>query len=166
MIGSAFGMYIMSIVGAVVLMTVADIILPEGQTAKYTKSALSIFLVLIIISPISKIMSGEVDIGSIFKSESVQADYSFTQNLNRIKADSLEKGLEKHLEKNGYKNVKANILYTESAEGITVDFVHIDLTNVVFIKETEHINIIYEVTNISSEYCVVQKERVFTYGAS
>jgi Stage III sporulation protein AF (Spore_III_AF). len=92
--GSGFGLYILSIAGAVVLMTFADIIMPEGQTAKYIKSTLSIFLVLIILSPIADFFSGGVDLSGFSANSTVQTDYGFINKLNARKAEALE-------EKNG-----------------------------------------------------------------
>lgn len=163
--GSGFGLYVLSIVGAVVLMTVADIIMPDGETAKYIKSTLSIFLVLIIITPIANFLSGSTDLSGFLINEKVQTDYSFINKLNEKKADALEEKTENYLKQKGYTNVGVNILYTGSTEGIEIDYVHLDLINLVFNSNDEHINIIDNIVEYVSVYLNVTKENIYTYGA-
>lgn len=165
MISGSFGMYIMSVVGAVVLATVAEVLMPEGKTAKYVKSAVSIFLVLIIISPISKMLSGEVSFKDIFGSEITTVDYRIISKINESKADALEDNTEKHLKSCGYENINVNILYTGGKEGIKVDYVHIDFTKFEFKESGAHIHIIDNIVDIVSVYLGVAKENIYTYGA-
>lgn len=44
--------WIMGIVGVIALATLADILLPEGETAKYIKGFLAVFVVAAIVAPI------------------------------------------------------------------------------------------------------------------
>lgn len=165
MISGTFGTYILSIVGAVVLATVAEVLMPEGKTAKYVKNTLSIFLVLIIISPISKMIAGDIVIKDIFSSEVIQTDYSFISKLNEKKAQTLENNTERHLNLNGYSNTSIKILYTGNEKGIKIDYVHIDLTKFEFNGEGPHIHIIDNIKNLVSVYLGISKEYIYTYGA-
>jgi len=155
----------MSVVGAVVLTTVAEILMPEGKTAKYVKNTLSIFLVLIIISPISKIMTGEINFNNFFNSESYQTDYSFISKLNEKKVTAIEEDTENYLKSNGYENITVNILYTGTAEGVNIDYVHLDLTKFEFKDNTVHIYIIDNIIDTVTIYLGIAKENIYRYGA-
>lgn len=166
MITGSFGVYILSIVGAVVLTSVADIIMPEGKTSKYVKNALSIFLVLIIISPISQMLSGGVNFDNFFETDNIQTDYSFILKLNEQKAEALEQNTKSHLKQAGYENITVNILYTGNTEGIKVDYVHLDLTKFEFNANDEHIHIIDNIIKCVSVFLNISKEKIYTYGTN
>lgn len=166
MTGGSFGVYILSIAGAVVIMTVADIIMPEGQTSKYLKSILSLFLVLIIISPLPDMLKKGADINSYFTENAFESDYtSFITSLNAKKAAAVEEKTEKYLEGLGYKGIEVRLVYTGNTEGINIDYVHLDLTNLVFNNNGEHINIIDNIVEYVSVYLGAAKENIYTYGA-
>ena len=44
--------YIIGILGIVIISVLVEIILPSGQTAKYIKSLLSVFVVFVLVNPI------------------------------------------------------------------------------------------------------------------
>lgn len=166
MITGSFGLYIMSVVGAVILSTIAEIIMPEGKTAKYVKNTLSIFLVMIIISPISQLLTGDINFNDFFKNESIETNYSFILKLNEKKAEALEKDTQNYLQQNDYDNITVNILYTGNEEGIKIDFVHLDLTKFEFKENDLHIHIIDNIIDLVSRYLNIAKENIYTYGAN
>ncbi|NLK18080.1 MAG: hypothetical protein GX304_06170 [Clostridiales bacterium] len=162
---NAFGTYVFSIAGAVVLTTIADLLMPEGKNSKHVKNALSIFLALIIISPLAKVASGEIKISDLFDGTAIEVDYSFISKLNERKVRSLEQSLERHLAEKGYPSIKVRILYTDNKEGINMDYAHIDLTSFEFNTGEPHIHIIDEIVGIASAYLKLPRERIYTYGA-
>lgn len=164
MIGGDFGVYILTITGAVVIIAVSEILMPEGKTAKYVKSALSVFLVFIIISPIANFFNKGIDYKDIFKQDVLQSDYTFTAKLNEQRAKAMEKSAQKYLEQKGYENILVKVLYSGSKEGIEVDFIHLDLTYFEFNGDSQHIYIIDNIIDLTAEYFNVSKERVYTYG--
>lgn len=166
MITGGFGTYILSITGVVILLSIADIIVPKGKTAKYIKSAMSILLILIIITPISKIKSGELGIGGIFDSDTSYTEVNFSNNLNRMKIEQMEKTTSAYLTTKGYKNITIKILYSIINNEIIIDFVHIDFTKFVSSGSGEHIQTIQKIIAYVAEYLNVPIERVFTYGAN
>lgn len=161
-----FGTYVFSIAGAVVLITIADLIMPEGKSSKHVKSALSIFVALIILSPLAKIAAGEVRLTDLFDSEAVEVDYSFISRLNEKKVRALEDDLEKRLSAEGYPGIKIRILYTDNKEGINMEYAHVDLTSFEFNSGQPHIHIIDNIVGIVGAYLDLPKERIYTYGAN
>lgn len=55
-----FSAWILSIVGVAAITLIVDILLPEGETAKYIKSVFGILTVFIIAMPLPGILGGEV----------------------------------------------------------------------------------------------------------
>jgi hypothetical protein len=164
MISGAFGLYIMSVAGAVVIAAVAEIIMPEGKTAKYVKSALSVFLVFIIISPLSQMFLQGISFDNLFSSDVLQTDYSFIAGINESKAKALEKSAANYLKQKGYENISVNVLYTGDKEGIKVIGVNIDLTKFEFKDGDRHIHIIDNIIGLVSVYLNVAKENIYIYG--
>ena len=58
--------WIMGIVGVIALATLADILLPEGETAKYIKGFLAVFVVAAIVAPIPFFLDSETAGGEFF----------------------------------------------------------------------------------------------------
>ena len=66
--------YILAMLGIVVISVLVEIILPSGQTSKYIKSILAVFIVYIIVNPIITFLKSDFASSSIsiaFHSSSV-----------------------------------------------------------------------------------------------
>lgn len=64
--GDNMTVYILSIVGVVFLEAILDQILPEGKLSTIIRSVFAIFLLYIILKPISLISTNSFDIGQLF----------------------------------------------------------------------------------------------------
>ena len=80
--------WILSVVGTVLTVTLAEVMLPEGQTAKFIKGVISLAIIYVVIAPIPALLSSKIDINSFFdfSSSSYESDASF---IGIIKADCL-----------------------------------------------------------------------------
>lgn len=98
-----FSAWILSIVGVAAITLIVDILLPEGETAKYIKSVFGILTVFIIAMPLPVILGGEVDFSAVFEeSGAVSVDYEFVDQLNEMRIRNMETSIEEYLKKEGY----------------------------------------------------------------
>ena len=98
-----FSAWILSIVGVAAITLIVDILLPEGETAKYIKSVFGILTVFIIPMPLPGILGGEVDFSAVFEeSGAVSVDYEFVDQLNEMRIRNMETSIEEYLKKEGY----------------------------------------------------------------
>ncbi len=99
--------YILSILGVVVVGILVDVIIPSGKMNKFIKSVYSIFVVLIIISPIIKLFNKHKDFNFNYN------DYTISQPLlNYINKQKLT----------AYKNDIISALNNEGLTGVDLEF--------------------------------------------
>lgn len=110
------------IILAVILATIIEIILPEGNNKKYVKTIIGIYMLFVIIYPIiSKISGNKLNVESIVNSASATMDeYQINNNITletdayveKIYQDKMEKDIKERLKEKGY-NVNSLNLYLE-----------------------------------------------------
>ena len=95
--------WILSIVGMVLTVTLTEIMLPEGQTAKYIKGVISLMVVYVVIAPIPALLSSKIDINSFFdfSSGSYESDQAFIEIIKEDKQSVLGKELTAYLKGEG-----------------------------------------------------------------
>ena len=64
---SAFSSWLLSVVGVVILGVLIDVVLPEGNVNKYIKAVFAFVIILVIISPLTKIDSVDVSLENLIK---------------------------------------------------------------------------------------------------
>lgn len=109
--------WILSIVGMVLTVTLTEIMLPEGQTAKYIKGLISLMVVYVVLIPVPHLLNANLDINSFFNfsSERYQIDSAFIQIIKEDKQSALEKGLEEVFRAEGL-NASAGVILGEEDE--------------------------------------------------
>ncbi len=109
--------WILSIVGMVLTVTLTEIMLPEGQTAKYIKGLISLMVVYVVLIPVPHLLNANLDINSFFNfsSERYQIDSAFIQIIKEDKQSALEKGLEDVFRAEGL-NASAGVILGEEDE--------------------------------------------------
>lgn len=102
--------WIMGIVGVIALATLADILLPEGETAKYIKGFLAVFVVAAIVAPIPLFFSGEWDLEQVIRQNDIVADEELLDKLEEITGEQAAINGERYV----IPENSANIYITES----------------------------------------------------
>ena len=85
--------WILSVVGTVLTVTLAEVMLPEGQTAKFIKGVISLAIIYVVIAPIPALLSSKIDINSFFdfSSSSYESDASFIGIIKEDKQSALSR---------------------------------------------------------------------------
>ena len=119
-----------SIVGAICLTAMVDVIMSDGETKKYTKSILSIIVFAVVISPIFTLMNRDISFESMFNTndKEITLNAEYLSDINKKKIDDNENLIEKTFEEMGYSGVIVNINYYEENYAVTITSVVVSNT--------------------------------------
>lgn len=150
---SEFSVYIMSVVGAVCLSSLSDIILPDGETKKYVKGVLALIVFAIMITPVPKLVNQEFSLSDFVYEE--QSDASSSSSINDVvRAEKIytqkEELAVKLLEANGYSDVTVTILLSYEKKLPTADKVIVTLNLNGISQKNENIDIMSNVAEITA----------------
>ena len=160
-----FNSWVQGIVVAVIITIIIEMILPEGNSKKYIKIVLGIYVVFSIISPIiGKITGGNFEVSSIINMDKYakelgtyeeiakerNVEYKNNKNIKQIYVSKLEEDIKTKLKNKGFntKKVELNIKDDESYEIKDIK-IYIDSENNSNSKESENristVNIVNEI---------------------
>lgn len=124
---SSISAWLLSIAGVILLSVLAELVLPEGQMNKYTKTIFSFVILLVIIMPLPKLFGKDFNINKFFKNDEniLQEDYLYQINLDKLTA--LNNDLSRDLEAAGLRNVSIAINANILAESLEIFDVFVDL---------------------------------------
>ena len=130
--------WILSIVGMVFTVTLTEVMLPEGQTAKYIKGIISLMIVYVVIAPIPALLQSKIDINSFFDFSvtSYESDKSFIELIKEDKQSALEEELNAVYQKSGLVSSFAIIVMDKES----------DVRRVILTSPTEELNDAYQLT--------------------
>ena len=140
--------WILSITGVTILSVLVDLIMPNGQTAKYIKNVFAFMMILVIISPLPSLLKGNFDIGDIFQIEEIVIQEDFVYQVNRDKLTALEDSINKTLEEEGLKNVIVTINADIFQIEMQIKEINVDLSDLVIDGNSGHIDIEKAITDI------------------
>ncbi len=90
----------MSIVGVICLGILLEIVLPEGQTAKYVKGAFSLLVVFVIAMPLPNLLGKDWKLE--FDGSAFEVDKDFIDSTHAMYSESVAGTVKKYLAENGY----------------------------------------------------------------
>ena len=104
--------WILSIVGTVLTITLAEVMLPEGQTAKFIKGVISLMIIYVVIAPIPALLRSKIDINSFFdfSSASYESDQAFIEIIKEDKQSALSNELNAAFEERGLTSASVIVL--------------------------------------------------------
>ena len=137
---SGFSVWVLSIAGICVLSVLVELILPDGQTRKYIKAIFSFFVIIVIVSPLPKLVKNGVDIDSIIAGDNIGIQEDFIYQLNRNKLDSISLNIENELKEQGIDGVKILLSANIFSSKLEIEAVFVDLFELVIPDDKQHIN--------------------------
>ena len=153
--------YLLSIIGVVVLGVMVDLVLPSGQMNKYIKSIFGIFTILVIISPVPKLINQNFDLSQLFYNQTTATiDKDFLEVTNKKIVQQLEVSIEKNCENSGYFNVKCEIESILEDNKLVIKKVYLNLQNLVISQDRVHINKYTEIVQAVTKIVNVEKEQI------
>ena len=137
---SWFSSWAKGIILAVIIVTILEMILPEGKNKKYIKVVMGVYIMFSIVSPIiSKITNSEMDLDiskyeNILGTGSVQASSDLNtinnQNIENIYLNSIKTNVKEELERKGYECEAVDITANINVEKQEAEIYKIDITGV------------------------------------
>ena len=155
---SAFAAWGLTVLGLAIVTTVAEMLLPQGKTRKVIRSVFATVAVLVIITPIPKLLKSGVDFD--FDYENIETDDKYMEYISGIKRDLVLDTAYKYLKEKGLAGVcKLDVqLDGWSVKSVTVEFLKTGIT-----ENGAHINK-SEIIGLIADYFGIGEEAVMTYG--
>lgn len=152
--------WILSVLSAVLIISVASLLLPEGKMAKFIRPFISVAVIIVIISPVAD-LNGFFN-GSVFESDiAIETDVNFLRKTALSKIDLYSDNCVKIAEKNGIKGSTVLIEYNVDEDGaLLILGAEINLKNAVISGEKEHIVILQRLKKDISEYLRIDETGV------
>lgn len=161
-----FSQWILSILGVVLVGFIAELFLSETRTGKFVRTVCATVTVLIIVSPLPMLLSGNISFDGNFDIENgYEIDGKYIDFINNKKLEIMSKNLRIVLKNEGIDNADVDILGEwDSAGEITLKQVKINLSKSVIDEKLQHINK-YELTKEKvTKYLKIETEKVVVYG--
>lgn len=103
-----------TIVAAVILITIIEMMLPTGNMKKYVKFFCGLVLMLVIVSPMINMLNNDINIEKLIEENQIQVaniEYEFNEeHIYNSYNENLKMDIIKRLEENGYKVLKIEIV--------------------------------------------------------
>ena len=149
------GEWLVGIVGVISLGLLLEILLPDGQTSKYVRGAFSLLVILVVISPIPKLLGGEytLDLASV----NYDIDLDFVKQTSSQYTCNLEDDLEKILKEQGIESVVEIVIKEGSVKDVDFVMIKIFLSRIDENQENTFINVSKDTV---SKYLSIDKNNV------
>ncbi len=155
--------WIMSITGVICLSVLVELILPNGQMHKYIKGIFSFIILLVIISPIPKLLKKDFDYSNMFGYNEIQVQEEYLYQINLDKVSAMQENINNDILSYGYMNVDARIDSDIFASTISIKAVYVDLSLLSISENAVHKNIIdikKDMLKIVTTHINIENERV------
>ncbi len=106
---------------AVIIVTILEMLLPEGKNKKYIKTIMGVYILFTVISPIVRATSGKnIDINSIVETQNTMMEYSnisiqTSSSIENVYLANIKKDISSKIEQRGFKVIDMN-LKTENTD--------------------------------------------------
>ncbi|MBQ2864862.1 MAG: stage III sporulation protein AF [Clostridia bacterium] len=119
--------WLLNIVGIVFIGVILDVVLPDGKTNQFIKHVFSVFMLFVVVSPVSNWVSSAFNVE--VSSGVTDSNFLYVTNLEKINA--LEKDIVSEIESGGISNVSVIINGNVFEEVLTINSVYVDVSNAV-----------------------------------
>lgn len=131
-----------SVIGAVVLSVLSEILIAEGETKKYVKGIIAVIAVAVIFSGITSLFKGGFDINSVFQNINSAETYIDERYLGEFEESLGEERKERFLSALSAEGIHgAEVFYVldRSVDTFCFDTVYISTNNLVIDEQAENI---------------------------
>lgn len=147
------GAWIISIVGVICLGILLEIVLPEGQTAKYVKGAFSLLIVFVIAAPLPNLLSKDWKLN--LDSPQFNIDEDYINSTYALYAEGIKNDAERALILEGYD--ADVVIQTKKDSPLSVESVVVTVKN---FKPSVLDSVTEDVKRILSERFKCDKSRI------
>lgn len=157
--------WIISIVCAVVLSVIFDLLLTEGETKKYIKGIMSAIVIVVIIAPLPGVLKNDINISEVYQEgEGVRQDSDLLFRLYTAQYDGKERQIESYIEDKGISGCSVSINFSYDASSTEIISVIVSAQNAVISEKGKNININEVIVEAVQRAVGVREERIMIYG--
>ena len=153
--------WIVSVVCAVLLGVLVEVVLPSGRLSKLLKIVVSLLVMIVIVSPIKDVDLKNFGIENFFGG--LKIDQNFVDERNKDEVENIQNQIVENLSKNGYFKVAIKIEGSFESDGLKIKAVVVDLENLVLKDESLNINKYTNISEIIKSVVNVENEKVIFY---
>ncbi len=161
---SSVSAWILSIAGIISLSVVVELILPEGSLNKYIRSVFSFIVVLVIIAPLPKLVSGKAfDFDNLNYSETYEIDDNYIYQNNIYKTQAIQDTIMSQIKQSGYEGVEVSVSSNNFSKEFKIKAIYVEMKNLVILDKAKHKNILdiqEELLSIILRNAAVKEEEV------
>lgn len=157
---SSFSSWILSIACISVASVLVDLVLPEGKSSVIIKSVFSYAIILVIVSPIPKLLKSESGFSGDIYYQDMEIQEEFIYQINKNKIDKLKSQIENDLIEQEIEGVEIAISADIFELSMKIDAVYVDFFDLVINENNEHIDIKKAVINTVQKYILIGKESI------
>ena len=138
--------WILSIVGSIVLSTLIDVMLTDGETKKYVKGICSLIVFSIILAPLPNIISNDSYVGIEFENNSTETSVNvdFLYDFERRRAESIKNLCIVELKEKGIDKVEIVPVVSYLNNSVEITEIQVNAINLVITTDLDNIDIISE----------------------
>lgn len=160
---SAVGAWILSILGVVIIGVIIDLVLPNGRMNKYIRSVFSTVTVLIIIFPLPNLLKNGCNTSDFIYNDTVILQENYIEYTAQMKKRALLRGLVSALQEDGI-SVREIELEGDFTQVVPIiEKVSINLSQVVIVGQSEHINKYKLIQSKVSAYLAIDEDIIRIY---
>jgi len=158
--------WLISVAATALLTVLLELLLSEGSTKKYIQGIVRVGLVLVMITPVFKLLSGGVNLESMFEVSAPAGEersVGFNEYVSSARYREAEGTIQKKITQAGIygSTVSINIYYQQGSTGI--NFVTVDLNNAVITRDGLN-NIDNVVRQTVKSVLEIEEEKILIYG--
>ena len=150
--------YLLSILGIVIAGVLIDIIMPNGQINTFIKSIYSIFVVVILISPLTSIL--KKDQNFLLNYEDFNLNIGLLNYISTKKVNETNNKIKNKLESEGFLNIDINLNYSLENDEIDYILCEVNLKNLEIMADKQHINKYEFIREIVKTYANLTDEEI------
>ena len=140
-----------SVIGAVILSVLSDILLAEGETKKYVKGIIAVVAVAVVFSGVAGLLKGGFDINTVFENSDVEiaVDERYVREIENARGEEKKSRFLKALEGDGISGVEVFFVLNTTETSFCFDTVYISTNNVVIADNAANIVVNDRITELA-----------------
>lgn len=140
-----------SVIGAVILSVLSEVLLAEGETKKYVKGIIAVVAVAVVFSGVAGLLKGGFDINSVFDNSGaeISVDERYVRELGNARGEEKKNRFLSALEAEGISGVEVFFVLDMTEASFCFDTVYISTNNVVIADNAKNIVVNDRITELA-----------------
>lgn len=152
--------YVAGLLGIVLLGVIIELLLPDGQMNKFIKGIYSLYVIFVLISPITAFISSGFTFSGFFTSIEFVIDTDYLNSIYISTDLELTTYLLESLYDEGISGVEIEISHITDEFSYTINEIVVNIKNLSIITDEPHINRYTVIIDAIKKYLYVEEEQI------